>query len=82
MEAAGGERDEAQLLRELCGKIRLTGPITVAEYMREVQTGTLHSSAPHLAPSTLALLHSFILHQGRLRFNDFLPLLPVLIWGI
>jgi NADH dehydrogenase [ubiquinone] 1 alpha subcomplex assembly factor 7 len=34
--------DEGKLLRELCGKIRLTGPITVAEYMREVATNPIH----------------------------------------
>ena len=34
--------DEKKLLRELCGKIRFTGPITIAEYMREVLTNPLH----------------------------------------
>jgi len=31
-------RDDQRLLRELCAKIRFSGPITVAEYMREVLT--------------------------------------------
>jgi len=30
--------DESRLLRELCAKIRFSGPITVADYMREVNT--------------------------------------------
>jgi len=34
--------DEQKLLRELCGKIRFSGPITIAEYMREVLTNPLH----------------------------------------
>jgi len=34
--------DESKLLRELCGKIRFTGPITIADYMREVLTNPLH----------------------------------------
>ena len=34
--------DEKKLLRELCGKIRLTGPISIAEYMREVLTNPFH----------------------------------------
>jgi len=34
--------DDKKLLRELCGKIRFTGPITIAEYMREVLTNPIH----------------------------------------
>jgi len=34
--------DDQKLLRELCGKIRFTGPITIAEYMREVLTNPVH----------------------------------------
>lgn len=33
---------EGKLLRELCSKIRFSGPITVAEYMREVLTNPIH----------------------------------------
>jgi len=34
--------DEEKLLRELCSKIRFSGPITIAEYMREVLTNPIH----------------------------------------
>jgi len=34
--------DERKLLRELCGRIRLSGPIPVSEYMREVLTNPIH----------------------------------------
>merc|ERR1719210_1500182 len=34
--------DDKKLLRELCSKIRFSGPITIAEYMREVLTNPIH----------------------------------------
>ena len=45
----GGEEDQ-QLLRELCAKIRFSGPITVAQYMQEVLTNPVHGIYTNKGP--------------------------------
>ena len=54
----GGEEDQ-QLLRELCAKIRFSGPITVAQYMQEVLTNPVHGIYTNKGQSSASVFWNF-----------------------
>lgn len=60
-EAGPGGDEDRQLLRELCAKVRFSGPITVAQYMQEVLTNPVHgiysNKGPFISIGVLGVSH-------------------------